>query len=264
MKQFVIPIIFTLALTLSACSGGASTPTPTPTVSLDAASPGEASTGAITASAVVVPVQVANLSFPAVGRVQSVDVKVGDKVTAGQPLIHLDTALLEASVRVAEANLAAAEIQVSYLIRVGTDERFLESARADVDRTQALLDSAKATLIAQSALLAPMDGTVVTIEVNTGETVVPGQAIVVLGDLSKYQIETTDLSERDVTRVKVGQTVKVSIMALGQEFTGKVIEIALVSTTLGGDVVYSVTIEFDKQPQGLMWGMSADVEIQAE
>lgn len=262
MKRLILPIIVTLTLSLSACSGAASTPTASPTVSLDAASPGEASTGVITASAVIVPVQEAKLSFPAVGRVKSVDVKVGDKVTAGQALLTLDTTLLEARVREAEANLTAAEIQVRYLIRVGTDERFLESAEADIDRAQAQLDSAKAILETQGALLAPLNGTVVTIDVTAGETVVPGRVVVVLGDLSKYQIETTDLSERDVTRVKVEQTAKISIEALGQAYTGKVIEIALISSTLGGDVVYTVTIEFDEQPQGLLWGMSADVEIQ--
>lgn len=264
MKRFVPPIFIILLFILSACSGGTATPEAIPTVALDAPAPGETSTGGITASAVVAPVQQANLSFPAIGRVLSVDVKVGDKVAAGQPLIHLDTALLEARVREAEANLAAAEIQVAYLKRVGTDARFLESALADVDRAQALLDSAKTTLEDQSALLAPIDGTVVTLDVNPGETVVPGRVIVILGNLTKYQVETIDLSERDVTRVKVGQPVRITVEALGREFTGKVSEIALVSTTLGGDVVYTVTIEFDEQPQGLMWGMSADVEIPAE
>ncbi len=67
-----------------------------------------------------------------------------------------------------------------------------------------------------------------------------------------------------MTRVKIGQAVNISIEALGQTFTGKVAEIALVSSTLGGDVVYAVTIELDEQPAGLLWGMSADVEIQAE
>ena len=261
MKQLIVLMVVTLVL--SACSSAAGTPEAIPTVALDAPAPGESSADGITASAVIVPVQEAKLSFPAVGRVKSVDVKVGDKVKAGQALLTLDTTLLEARVREAEANLTAAEIQVRYLIRVGTDERFLESAEADIDRAQALLDSAKATLEAQGALLAPFDGMVVTIDVNTGETVVPGRVVVVLGDLSKYQIETTDLSERDVTRVKVGQSAKISIEALGQTYTGKVVEIALVSSTLGGDVVYTVTIEFDEQPQGLLWGMSADVEIQA-
>jgi HlyD family secretion protein len=34
--------------------------------------------------------------------------------------------------------------------------------------------------------------------------------------------------------------------------------------TVGGDVTYKVTIELDEQPAGLRWGMSAEVEIQAE
>jgi len=263
MKRLYWIVSLILIATLTACAGG-TTPAPIPTVSLDAASPSGSSAGSITASAVVVPSREARLSLPTVGRVASVDVKVGDKVQAGQALVHIDTSLLEARVREAEANVAAAEIQVKYLKRVGTDERFLESAEADVERAQALLDSAKAMLESQASLAAPFDGTVVTVDVAPGETVVPGQVAIVLGDLSKYQIETTDLSERDVTRVKIGQSVKIFIEALNQNFTGKVVEVALLSSTLGGDVVYTVTIQLDKQPQGLLWGMSADVEIGAE
>jgi HlyD family secretion protein len=178
--------------------------------------------------------------------------------------VKLDTALLEARVREAQANVDAAEVQVAFLKRVGTDSHNLESAEADVERAQALLDSAKAALELQSAILAPFDGTIVSVEVQPGETVVPGRIVIVLGDLSKFQVKTTDLSERDVPRIKVGQKVNISMDALGQTFTGKVAEIALVSSTLGGDVVYTVTIEFDKQPAGLLWGMSADVEIETE
>lgn len=83
----------------------------------------------------------------------------------------------------------------------------------------------------------------------------------VLGDLSKYKIETTDLSERDVNRVQVGQPATVFIESLGEEFTGKVVDVARISTEIGGDVVYKVTIELEKQPAGLLWGMSADVNI---
>lgn len=262
MKRLIT--VHCLLITLLTACSGASTPAPIPTVSLDAASPSGSSAGTITASAVVAPLREARLSLPTVGRVASVDVKVGDKVQAGQALVHIDTSLLEARVREAEANLAAAEIQVKYLKRVGTDERFLESAEADVERAQALLDSAKAMLESQAALAAPFDGTVVTVDVAPGETLVPGQVAILLGDLSKYQIETTDLSERDVTRIKIGQSVKVFIEALNQDFTGKVAEVALVSSTLGGDVVYTVTVELDEQPQGLLWGMSAEVEIQTK
>jgi len=263
MKRLIA--VYCLLITLlTACSGLTSSPTPLPTVSLDPVSTGGSSSGAVTASAQVVPLRTAGLSSPAVGRVKTVDVKVGDKVTAGQTLVAFDTTLLEARVREAEANLAIAQIQLDYLERIGTDERNMDSAKADVERAQALVDSAKATLENQSALTAPFDGTIVTVDVEAGETVVPGRIVILLADLSRYQIETTDLSERDVTRVKVGQTVSISIEALGETFTGKVAEIALVSSTLGGDVVFTVTIDFDTQPSGLLWGMSADVEIQTE
>ncbi len=262
MKLMYWTIIFGLALT--ACTAIASTPAPIPTVSLDAAPTNETSAEAVSASAVVVPIREARLSFPAIGHVASVDVKAGDKAQAGQALVRLDTALLEARVREAEANLAAAEIQVKFLKRVGTDERHLESAEADVDRAQALVNSAKAALEAQAAILAPFDGTIVSVDVAPGETVVPGRVVITLGDLSKFQVKTTDLSERSVTRVKIGQPVKIFIEALNRELTGKVADIALISSTLGGDVVFTVTIELDKQPPGLMWGMSADVEIETE
>jgi RND family efflux transporter MFP subunit len=263
MKRLIIPII--LILTLTACElPYTPAATPLPTVSLDSTSPSGSSPEAVTASAQIVPLHTAQLSFPAIGRVKTVDIKVGDTVAAGQSLVTFDTILLEARVREAEANLSIAQIQLDYLKRVGTDERNMDAAKADVERAQALVDSAKATLESQSALVAPFDGTVVSADVEPGETVVPGRVILLLADLSRYQVETTDLSERDVTRVKAGQTVNITIDALGQTFTGKVAEIALVSSTLGGDVVYTVTIDFDKQPEGLLWGMSADVEIQTK
>ena len=65
-----------------------------------------------------------------------------------------------------------------------------------------------------------------------------------------------------MTRVQVGQPATAFIKALNKEFTGKVTDVSLISSTLGGDVVFKVTIELDEQPQKLLWGMSADVQIQ--
>ena len=258
-------IVLLMAWVLAAC-GSASTPTAIPTISLDSSGtplnnqPSDANS--ISASGVVVPLNEARLSFSAVGRVTSVDVKVGDQVKVGQVLVQLDTTILEAKVREAEANLLAAQIQVKYLKRLGVDEVHIETAEADAARAQALLDSANATLLAQSTLSAPFDGTIVSVDISSAETVTPGRTVIVLGDLSSYQIETTDLSERDVNKVQVGQSTNIFIEALNQEFTGKVVDVSLVSSTLGGDVVYTVTVELDDQPQGLLWGMSADVAIE--
>jgi RND family efflux transporter MFP subunit len=223
----------------------------------------------VAASAVVVPLQDANLSFTSIGRVTAVNVQAGDRVSAGDVLVQLDTSVLEARVREAEANLAYAQISLEYLIRnvgcKGTGcapfQQQLDVANNDVAKAQALVDSAKAVLAVQSALTAPFAGTVISVDISPYETVAPGQIVLVLGDLSKYRIETTDLSERDVTRVQIGQAATVFIEALGGEFTGKVADIDRISSELGGDVVYKVTIELDEQPEGLLWGMSADVDI---
>ena len=260
-------VMFVLALILSACTSTVQT-TPIPTVVLDGGNPNNSgsqtiSEGSVSASAVIVPVQEAQLAFSAVGKVVSVDVREGDRVTAGQVLVTLDTTILEARVREAEANLLSAEVQLKYNRRLGLDEVHIESSEADVARMQALVDSAKAVLATQSTLTAPFDGTVVSVDIAPAETVAPGQVVMVVGDLSKYQVETTDLSERDVTRVQVGQTAAVYIEALEQEFTGEVIDIDRIGSTLGGDVVYKVTIELGGRPRGLLWGMSADVQIDA-
>ena len=263
MKQtWFVFILF--ALVLEACTQAAR-PTAIPTVSLDNGGSGantQSSDGnSVSASAVVVPVKNVELAFASVGRVTAVNVKVGDNVTAGQTLVTLDTSIQEARVREAEANLLAAQIQLKYNKRLGLDEVHIESSEADVARMEALLESAKAILASQSMLTAPFDGTIVSLDIAPSETVLPGAPVIVLGNLSSYVVETTDLSERDVTRVRVGQPVVLYIEALGQEVSGKVTDVALVSTTLGGDVIYKVTIALDKQPKDLRWGMSADVEI---
>jgi RND family efflux transporter MFP subunit len=265
-RRSVLYTLILLALALSACAS-TSSPTPIPTVVLDNSNSTSNtnqsnSANTVSAKAVIVPIQTADLSFPSVGRVKAVNVKVGDQVAAGKVLVELDTTLLEAKVKEAEANLTVAQVQVNYLKRVGTDEVHLESAQAEADRAQALLDSANATLAAQSNLTAPFDGTVVSVEISPAETVVPGRVVIIMGDFSKLQVETKDLSERDIPRVQIGQTASIFIEALNKEFPGKVIDISRISSTVGGDVVFKVTIALDQQPQGLLWGMSADVNIE--
>lgn len=274
MKKNYLIVLTAIALVLSAC-GQANTQQAIPTVVLDdgntnAPTNQQAVSGnSVLAAGTIVPKAEAHLSFTNVGRVTSVNVQVGDVVEAGQVLVELDTSILEAKVKEAEANLAYAEIALKYLVRVtgcrgegcAPSQQHIEVAENDIARAQALLDSAKATLDAQSHLSAPFAGTVVSVDISPAETVTPGEVVIVLGDLSGYRIETTDLSERDVPSVKIGQDVNVFVEALGQEFTGEVADVSNISSTLGGDVVYKVTIDFDQQPEGLLWGMSADVEI---
>ncbi len=271
MRKNYLTIATVIVFVLSAC-GQAATQQAIPTVVLDeggGSNQQNASGDSVSAAGTIVPMSEARLSFASIGRVTSVNVQVGDKVEAGQILVQLDTSILEAKVNEAEANLAFAETDLKYLIRVTgcrgegctPSYKHIEVAENEVARAQALVDSAKAALDIQSHLTAPFAGTVVSVDISPAETVTPGQVVIVIGDLSGYRVETTDLSERDVPDVKIGQAANVFVEALGQDFTGKVADVSNISSTLGGDVVYKVTIDFDQQPEGLLWGMSTDVEI---
>lgn len=253
-----LPLYIALAAALAGCGAGAS-PTPIPTIVLSSSQSG-ASTGGVSASGEIVPADHATLSFPLTGIVKTVQVKAGDTVTAGQVLATLDTSVLQAQVEQADADLQQVQIHYKYLSRSGTDQEHLDSAMADIARAQANLDEAKAT-VAQATLTAPFAGTIASVDIVPLETVVPAQALIQMGDFSHLRVETTDLSERDVPKVKVGQAAQVEVVALNQTLTGKVTDVARVASTVGGDVVYKVTIEFDKQPAGLLWGMTANVQI---
>jgi multidrug efflux pump subunit AcrA (membrane-fusion protein) len=108
-------------------------------------------------------------------------------------------------------------------------------------------------------LVAPFPGQVASLRVSLGDYVLPGQVILVLCDVKHMHVETTDLSERDVPSVTPGQVVTVTIKALNQDVTGKVMVISPLADSLGGDVVYMVTIALDEIPATLRDGMSVDV-----
>jgi multidrug resistance efflux pump len=99
------------------------------------------------------------------------------------------------------------------------------------------------------------------VHLREGEVIVPGTPVLVLDDPATLGVETTDLSERDVDRVALGQPATVYVEALDVEVEGQVVHISPQATTIGGDVVYKVVVELNEQPPGLRWGMSVEVEI---
>jgi RND family efflux transporter MFP subunit len=259
MKRIYLVIILILAVGLSACAPNAA-PTAIPTVVLNS-NPSSSTNGGVTASGVIAPEPHATLGFPLTGTVKTVEVESGDKVTKGQTLVALDTTLWEARVREAQAALSAAQANEKFLVRNGQDQEHIDAASADVERAQASVDSATATL-GQATLKAPFDGTIAAVDTSPAETVTPGQEVIMLGDLSNFRVETTDLSERDAPLVQPGQKATISVAALDQDFPGTVASISPISSTVGGDVVYKVTIRFDTQTRGLLWGMTVDVAIE--
>lgn len=234
----------------------------------------------VTASAVIVPAQVSKLGFVISGIATQIPVKEGDTVGAGQTLMVLDTTSLQFAVSEAQAGLRAAQAalelrrreiikkyEINYVtfsirkLRLSVPHEVIDIEEARVQRAQALVEIAQARL-AQGTLIAPYDGVVASVTVAPGEFVRSDQSVVTVATLNNLQLETTDLSERDIAGVTIGSPVRISIESLDQSYTGTVINISPMADTAGGDVIFKVTIAFDEQPQGLRWGMTAEVDIQ--
>jgi HlyD family secretion protein len=144
--------------------------------------------------------------------------------------------------------------------RVAAAQARIVTAQAGLPAAQANLSSAQAALN-DLTLTAPFAGNIVELNVGAGESVLPGQVVVRLGDLEHLQVETTDLSEKDLGGVAIGQPATINVEALQKDIKGQVTQIASESTKLGGDVVYAVTLQLADQPADLRWGMSVKVEI---
>ncbi|MCA2002440.1 MAG: HlyD family efflux transporter periplasmic adaptor subunit [Chloroflexi bacterium] len=268
-KFFYWMTLSALSLILAACGTSAPTAAPPPSAAPQADSTPSGSgfvfAEGVVASAEVQPAREARMSFAVSAPVKEVLVAEGDWVTAGQPLITLYVPDLEGEVTRAELAAKAGELEFSYWVprRFDRPPERRQQAEAEWNQKKMALEVARAAF-AQSILLAPFDAAVAEISVQQGEIAQAGQVVVTLADLAHFQIETTDLSERDVPLVKIGQAAKVYIEALDLTVAGKVTRISPISKTVGGDVVFPVTIELDEQPKGLLWGMSAEVEIQTK
>jgi HlyD family secretion protein len=168
----------------------------------------------------------------------------------------------EAAIQSATAQVARAEAALNR-VKAGATAEDKAMAEARVKSAQAALGQAQAQL-KQTQIIAPFAGQIGTIFVRPGELATPGVPVLMLGDTSQLRVETTDLRETDVTRLKVGMSVEVTFDALpGRAFQGKVTRIAAMSTTEKGSTNFTVIVELPDLDPSLRWGMTAFVNIQA-
>jgi HlyD family secretion protein len=104
-------------------------------------------------------------------------------------------AVSEAAVVEAEANLAK--------LRAGASASQIAEAEAQVQSAEAALESQR-VLLEEMELRAPFSGIVAAVDARVGEYVTPGTAVVQIGDPTEWQIETTDLTELGIVRVREG------------------------------------------------------------
>jgi len=195
-----------------------------------------------------------------------------DKLLAGATAEEINAA--KAQLAAAQAQAAAAEAAVLAaqaraeeahaardLLLAGASPAELDVARAAVSQAEATLRQARHAR-EKATLTAPFDGVVGKVYPRLGELVSPAQPIVAVGDLSQLQVETTDLRETDVNRIRVGQKVELTFDALpGKTLAGQIVRIAPMATQKEGSTNYTTVISIDDDEPALRWGMTAFVNI---
>jgi HlyD family secretion protein len=178
----------------------------------------------------------------------------------GKPT-ETDAAIVRANLDAAKAAYQEAQW---YVAALRGEQVPPEATGFQLTQLQQALDHLEAAQqrLDDTRLIAPFAGLVAAVNISAGEFASPGQTITIVSNMDSFLVETTDLSERQITKVRIGDPATINVDALNQDFSGKVIRISPLANILGGDVVYKVTVAFDEPPTGLLGGMSARVDIQ--
>jgi multidrug efflux pump subunit AcrA (membrane-fusion protein) len=167
-------------------------------------------------------------------------------------------ALAQANVALAEATLKDAQTRAAKL-QSGPDPDQLKLAEARITTAEASLTAAKAAL-ENSELRAPLAGTVADLNLKMGEQVSPGLPVATIADFSGWIIETDNLTEIDVVKIKAGQGASVVLDALPDvTLRGSVTTISSIYVEQRGDITYKVTLALTGQNPQMRWGMTAQV-----
>jgi multidrug efflux pump subunit AcrA (membrane-fusion protein) len=124
----------------------------------------------VSATGTLEPTHEADLDFGVSGRVTSVLVSAGDKVTKGDVLARLDRTSLNASLASAQAQLNAAQAQYSDDTAAAASSTQLASDSASVAAAESGLSQAQDDL-ASATLNATMSGTVASVDLTVGDQV---------------------------------------------------------------------------------------------
>jgi HlyD family secretion protein len=173
-----------------------------------------------------------------------------------QALASLDAA--QSAVTAAESSVASAKAQKD------VTQTQLDSAQAQVKQATATLQQAQLDL-AHTQILAPVDGTVISRNMDVGQTVAASfQAPTIFQiaqDLTKMQVDT-NVDESDVGPIRVGQKATFTVDAYpGVNFPGEVAQIRQAPLNVQNVVTYDVVVSLSNADLKLFPGMTANVRI---
>ncbi len=253
-------------------------------------------TEVVEASGTINPVNTVSVGSTVSGLIKEIYVDYNDVVKKGQILAQIDPANFEATVQQnqaqinnARANLAKLQAIANYdqkqyeryrnlyaknfVAKSELDEKLstyqsdlaqINAAKAQINQYQASLKTAM-TNLGYTKIIAPVDGTVISREIDLGSPVAASfqapELFTIAQDLTNMQIEVS-VSEADIGRVEEGQDVTYTLDGYPDStFTGKVTQVRLSPTTESNVVTYTVIVDVNNEDLKLKPGMTANVSI---
>lgn len=250
----------------------------------------------VEASGTINPVNTVSVGSTVSGLIKEIYVDFNSEVKKGQPMAQIDPANFIATVQQNEAQIANAQANLARLQAVmdydykmyvryknlyaknfiakseldqvestyRSDLAQINAAKAQIAQYQASLKTAK-TNLGYTKIIAPVDGTVISREIDLGQPVAASfqapQLFTIAQDLTEMQIEV-NVSEADIGKVKEGQDVTYTLDGYADSlFKGKVTQVRLASTTTSNVVTYSVIVDVKNEDLKLKPGMTANVSI---
>ena len=232
------------------------------------------------------------------GRVQELYVDYNSTVKKGQTIAKLDPVLFQAALQAARANLLTGEgvLKKDQAQEINTEAIYnrtkalqaaLVSAQSDLDTASANFAAAKAQVEADQSnleaarallnqaqvnldyttIISPIDGTVISRNVDVGQTVAASfQAptlFVIAQDLRRMHVDT-NVSEADVGRLTAGMTASFTVDAFpNHQFVGKLRQIRNAALTTQNEVTYDAVIDVSNPDLLLRPGMTANTTFVA-
>jgi len=253
----------------------------------------------VTATGALEPTNQVDVGSELSGIIKTVEVDYNDRVKVGQILARLDTDKLRAKVlqsksalesaraKVLEAQATVKEAgdQLARLKQVWELSNNMVPSLQDLDAAQALLHRAKAieataraqvsqaqatleadeTDLAKTVIHSPINGIVLTRNVESGQTVAASFQAPVLftlaEDLTKMELHV-DVDEADVGQVKGGQEATFTVDAHpARTFPARITQVRYGSQTVNGVVTYKTVLNVDNSDLSLRPGMTATADI---
>ncbi|MBD5418736.1 MAG: efflux RND transporter periplasmic adaptor subunit [Bacteroides sp.] len=235
----------------------------------------------VTATGTMESVTSVDVGTQVTGIVSQLLVDFNDIVKKGELIAEIDKTLLSAEVESANASLASAKAQFEYAQqnynrdlalhkeKLISDYEFqttlkdYQVAKMNYEKTQA--DRVRAaTNLGYAEIYSPIDGIVVSREVEVGQTVVSSMNVAnlyVIADLDHMQV-VGNVDEADIGQVKVGQHVTFTVDSYPDDtFTGTVTQVRISPTTTNNVVTYEVIVSTENPDHKLLPGMTANLSI---